>query len=91
MAAGPEQPALRSFPLLLGGPQVRRAARPFVRLREAAMAMAAGMDGLVTDDQGAVVGVDAMDVIGADLERLYDTLDSYDLAAGSPQARRLFS
>ena len=91
MAEDPEQSAIRSFTLMLEVPQVSRAARPFVRLREAALAMAAGMDGLVTDDQGAVVGVDAMDVIGADLERLYDTLDSYDLAAGSPQARRLFS
>jgi hypothetical protein len=30
-------------------------------------------------------------VISADLESLYDTLDARDLAAGSPQARRLFS
>ena len=34
---------------------------------------------------------EALDVIGADLEKLYDTLDSRDLAAGSPLARRLFS
>jgi hypothetical protein len=32
-----------------------------------------------------------MDGIGADLESLYDALDSRDLSAGSPQARRLFS
>jgi hypothetical protein len=32
-----------------------------------------------------------MDRIGADLESLYDALDSRDLAAGSAQARRLFS
>jgi hypothetical protein len=32
-----------------------------------------------------------MDGIGADLESLYDALDSHDLSAGSPQARRLFS
>ena len=32
-----------------------------------------------------------MDAIGADLEQLYDTLDSRDLAAGSHLARRLFS
>jgi hypothetical protein len=34
---------------------------------------------------------DAMDAIGSDLEHLYDTLESRDLAAGSAQARRLFS
>jgi hypothetical protein len=32
-----------------------------------------------------------MDVIGADLEQLYDTLDAHELSAGSALARRLFS
>jgi hypothetical protein len=38
-----------------------------------------------------VIRVESLDAIGADLEMLYDTLDARDLAAGSPQARRLFS
>ena len=33
----------------------------------------------------------AMEPIATDLELLYDKLDSRDLAAGSPLARRLFS
>jgi hypothetical protein len=49
------------------------------------------MDGAITDDDGQVIRPEALDVIGADLEGLYDTLESRDLAAGSPQARRLFS
>jgi hypothetical protein len=49
------------------------------------------MDGLITDDDGRVIPAEALDVIGADLEQLYDTLDARDLSAGSPQARRLFS
>ena len=57
----------------------------------AAIALAASMEGLITDDNGQVIASDALDFIGADLEDLYDTLDARDLSAGSPQARRLFS
>ena len=46
---------------------------------------------MVTDDAGQMLGAETMDRIGADLEALYDALDSHDLSAGSPQARRLFS
>ena len=48
-------------------------------------------DGVITDDAGQQLSTDTMDAIGADLEGLYDALDSHDLSAGSPQARRLFS
>jgi hypothetical protein len=60
-------------------------------MREVAGALAAAMEGTITDDNGQVIRDEALDVIGADLEQLYDTLDARDLAAGSPQARRLFS
>jgi hypothetical protein len=60
-------------------------------MRDAAITLAAAMDGLITDDDGRVIPVEALDVIGNDLEQLYDTLDARDLSAGSPQARRLFS
>jgi hypothetical protein len=55
------------------------------------MALAASMDGLITDDNGQIIRAESLDAIGADLELLYDTLDARDLAVGSPQARRLFS
>ena len=87
----PEQTALREVTLSIDVPQVARSEQPFMRLREVAVALAASMDGLITDDHGNVIRVDALDAIGADLEQLYDTLDAHDLAAGSPQARRLFS
>jgi hypothetical protein len=60
-------------------------------MREVAAALAAAMDGIITDANGQVIRDEALDVIGADLENLYDTLESRDLAAGSPLARRLFS
>jgi hypothetical protein len=55
------------------------------------MALAESMEGVITDDAGQPLSTDTMDVIGSDLESLYDALDSRDLSAGSPQARRLFS
>lgn len=91
MADDPEQTALRAVTLSLDVPQVPRSEQPFVRMREVAIALAASMDGLITDDNGQIIRVDALDAIGADLEQLYDTLDARDLSAGSPLARRLFS
>jgi hypothetical protein len=77
--------------LSLDVPQVDRSEQPFVRMRDTAIALAASMEGIITDDNGDVIRVEGLDVIGADLEQLYDTLDARDLAAGSPLARRLFS
>ncbi len=91
LAEDPTQSAIREISLSLDVPQVPRSEQPFVRMRDAAIALAASMDGLITDDNGQVIPADALDAIGADLESLYDTLDARDLAAGSPQARRLFS
>ncbi|MEZ5663227.1 MAG: cell division protein ZipA C-terminal FtsZ-binding domain-containing protein [Burkholderiaceae bacterium] len=91
MAEDPEQSALRELSLSLEVTHVPRSEQPFVRMRQAAAALAESMDGVVTDDAGQPLSTDTMDHIGADLETLYDALDSRDLAAGSPQARRLFS
>lgn len=91
MAEDPEQTALREVALSLEVTHVPRSEQPFVRMRQAAMALAEAMDGVVTDDAGQPLSTDTMDRIGADLESLYDALDSRDLSAGSAQARRLFS
>lgn len=91
LAEDPAQSAIREVALSLDVPQVPRTEQPFVRMRDAAIALAAAMDGLITDDDGRVIAPEALDVIGADLEQLYDTLDARDLSAGSAQARRLFS
>ncbi|HET8748334.1 MAG TPA: cell division protein FtsZ, partial [Ramlibacter sp.] len=91
LADDPAHSAIRELILSLDVPQVPRAEQPFVRMREAAVALAASMDGLITDADGRVIPAEALDAIGSDLEQLYDTLDARDLSAGSPQARRLFS
>ncbi len=91
LSEDPDQSAIREVTLSLDVPQVNRSEQPFVRMREAAIALAASMDGLITDDNGQLIRADSLDGIGAELEQLYDTLEARDLAAGSPQARRLFS
>jgi hypothetical protein len=91
MAEDPTQSALREFALSLDVPQVHRSEQPFVRMRDAAIALAASMEGLICDDKGEVIRAEALDLIGSHLEKLYDILEARDLAAGSPQARRLFS
>jgi hypothetical protein len=91
LADDPTQSALREVVLSLDVAQVDRNERAFERLREAALALARDMDGTVTDDNGMALATDAMDVIAAELEQLYDTLDHRELFAGSPLARRLFA
>ncbi len=91
LSEDPAHSAIKEITLNLDVPQVHRNEQPFARLRDAAFALAEAMDGVITDDAGQLLRPEMIDTIGADLERLYDTLEQHDLAAGSPQARRLFS
>jgi len=91
LADDPTQSAIRELVLSLDVPHVARSEQPFGRMREIAANLAREMDGVVTDGDGQLLREETMDIIGADLELLYDTLDSRDLAAGSALARRLFS
>ena len=91
LAEEPDQSAIRDLVLSLDVPLVDRSEQPFARLRECAAALAATMDGVLTDDHGRLLQDEPLNTLGAELEKLYDTLDSRDLSAGSPLARRLFS
>lgn len=91
LADDPAQSAIRELVLSLDVAQVARTENPYGHMRTTALALADSMGGVVTDDNGSPLLAAAMDAIGADLERLYDTLDEHDLAAGSALARRLFS
>jgi len=91
LAEDVSQSALRELNLSLDVPQVERTERPFARMCDAAQALAREMDGIVTDDAGVPLPPEAMDVIAAELEQLYNTLDQRELSAGSVLARRLFS
>jgi hypothetical protein len=70
---------------------VDREEQPFERMREAALTLAASMDGQLMDHQGVPLGASALDEIAADLIQLYDNLARRELSAGSSLARRLFS
>jgi ZipA, C-terminal FtsZ-binding domain len=70
---------------------VGREHQPFAQMCSLAKTMAQGVDGLIVDDGGHVLGEASFAQIAADLDRLYDTLEMRGLQAGSPQARRLFS
>lgn len=91
LADDPTQTAIHSFSLSLDVPQVAAHERAFERMCDAAIALAASMDGLITDDRGRVIPADGLALIGADLAQLYANLEAHDLAAGSALARRLFS
>ncbi|MFM2036748.1 MAG: hypothetical protein RL459_2013 [Pseudomonadota bacterium] len=91
LAEDPDQSAVREVTLNLDVAHVAREEQGFERMREVAQALSQAMDGLVTDDNGTALPMQAMDNIAQDLQALYDTLEARDLAAGSIQARRLFS
>jgi hypothetical protein len=91
LAADPSQTAIRELMLSLDVPQVLRSERPYVGLRETANRLAEVMDGQITDDNGQPLSSDAMDVIGSELEHIYDKLEERELSAGSALARRLFA
>ncbi|MBY4594276.1 cell division protein ZipA C-terminal FtsZ-binding domain-containing protein [Ottowia caeni] len=91
LSEDPAQSAVKEVALSLDVPQVHRNEQPFVRMRDAALALADAMDGVITDDMGQPLRTEIMETIGADLQHLYDRLEAHDLAAGSAQARRLFS
>lgn len=91
LAEDPAQSAIREVSLSLDVAHVDRAEQPFTRMREAVQRLADTMEGVVIDDNGQPLTAQAMDLIGAELEKLYDTLDARELSAGSVLARRLFS
>ena len=91
LAEDPAQSAIREISLHLDVAQAERAEQPFERMRDAAFGLAQSMDGMVTDDNGQPLAPETMDVIGTELQTLYNTLEQRDLAAGSAVARRLFS
>ena len=85
------QTALYEIALSLDVPQVLRSEMPFARMCEVAIFLAGTMDGVIIDDNAILVRPEAMEVIHADLEKLYDRMDARELSAGSALGRRLFS
>lgn len=86
-----DQTAVHELWLSMDVPQVPRSEEPFTRLREVVQGLCEGMDGMLCDQNGYQLLPQVLDPIAADLEMLYDKLDSRELSAGSMLARRLFN
>jgi hypothetical protein len=91
LADDPQAAALREVILSLDVPQTPSTAEAFPTWHKVAHALAEDMDAELLDDAGRAITLHAFDAIGRDLAQLYAALDSHDLAAGSPAARRLFA
>ena len=91
LADDPTLAAINEISLLLDVTHVPRTQAPFPLMCQLAQQLAKEMDGLITDDNGQALDDSSMQIINRDLEQLYTALEQRDLAAGTPQARRLFS
>jgi hypothetical protein len=91
LADDPQAAALREVILSLDVPQTPAAVEPFPTWHKVANALAEDMDAELLDDAGRPITLHAFDAIGRELAQLYAALESHDLAAGSPAARRLFA
>ncbi|OYU99257.1 MAG: cell division protein FtsZ, partial [Burkholderiales bacterium PBB5] len=91
LADDPQASAVREVQLSLDVPQTPEAAEPFPAWHQAARLLCADMEASMVDDKGRPITLHAFASIGDDLSTLYRALESRDLAAGSPAARRLFS
>ena len=91
LAEDPNQAAVRDVTLSFDVPQTDPAVDPFIAWQASAQALSLGMDAGIVDDNGQPLSPQGFASIGAELGRLYDALESRDIAAGSMVARRLFS
>jgi len=91
LAEDPSRSAIRELTLGLDVAQTPGSLQPFSAWRERAQALADDLDADVVDDRGIPLTPEGFAFIGGELARLYEALDTHDLAAGSPAARRLFS
>ncbi len=91
LAEDPNQAAVRDVTLSFDVPQTAASAEPFIAWQASAQALSLGMDAAIVDDNGQPLSPHGFAAIGAELGRLYEALESRDLAAGSMVARRLFS
>ncbi|MCU0967655.1 MAG: cell division protein FtsZ [Rubrivivax sp.] len=91
LADEPQVAPVRECTLSLDVPQTPESAEPFPLWHDAMRQLADDMDAVVVDDRGQPVALQHFAAIGDELRKLYRQLESLDLAAGSPAARRLFS
>ena len=85
------QATVREVTIGLDVPQVEQRLQPFERLCQLAQELAQALEGELCDEAGQPLAPEFFAGIAQELEGLYQVLESNGLAAGSSQARRLFS
>ena len=91
LADDPNVSAVRDVTLSFDVPQTDPKTHPFAAWQASAQALSLGMDASIVDDHGRALSPEGFAAIGNELGQLYAALESRDLPAGSPAARRLFS
>ncbi|HET7792003.1 MAG TPA: cell division protein FtsZ [Rhizobacter sp.] len=91
LADDPNRAAVRDVTLSFDVPQTAAEAEPFSAWQASAQALSLGMDAVIVDDNGQPLSPAGFASIGGELGKLYEALETRDIAAGSMVARRLFS
>ena len=82
--------AVRELTLSLDVAQTPESTEPFPAWQQAIRALAEDMDATAVDDEGRPLTLQHFAGIHDELNKLYRALESRDMAAGTPVARRLF-
>ena len=82
--------AVRELSLTLDVAQTPESAEPFAAWHQAIRGLADDMDATAIDAEGQPITLQQFAAIAEELTKLYRALESRDMAAGSPVARRLF-
>lgn len=91
LADDPDHAWVPGMSLVFDVPQTSQATQPFNAWCASGQALAIALDADVSDDEGRPLNAGAFALIREDLEGLYAKLAEFELPAGSPAARRLFS
>ncbi|WP_310461976.1 cell division protein FtsZ [Sphaerotilus sp.] len=91
LAEDPDHSWVSEMALVFDVPQTPQAEQPFNAWCASGQALAIALDADVNDDEGRPLNAGAFTLIREDLDGLYAKLAEFELAAGSPAARRLFS
>ena len=82
--------AVRELTLSLDVAQTPENVEAFAAWHQAIRALADDMDATAVDDEGRPLTLQHFAAIHEELKKLYRALESRDMAAGTPVARRLF-
>jgi hypothetical protein len=91
LADDPDHAWVSGMSLVFDVPQTPQATQPFNAWCASGQALAIALDADVSDDEGRPLNAGAFALIREDLDGLYAKLAEFELPAGSPAARRLFS